>query len=218
MMESTWINGLWVQSLTRDQTAWPPGFSQHGKSNQCQLENSSSIEPHHVFKATSRKFQGNVWTRAFMIRQNGPVGPGVMEYCRAACKSALLAYWMAVKVWPTGSCSQFQVGDLREMSRFLGERLESAERSLMVEQTVWPLLWKNVRKGDSKHGPEEKKRINIQRKLKKAVRRQSIERRETNPIFSLCKLSHARQGSIRWQRTNRIQFFLFPSIHSALCI
>lgn len=120
--------------MTRDQRAWPPGFSQHGKSNKCQLENSSSIEPHHIFKATSRKFQGNVWTRAFMIRRNGPVGPGVMEYCRAACKSALLAYWMAVKVWPTGSCSQFQVGDLREMSRFLEERPESAERSLMVEQ------------------------------------------------------------------------------------
>ena len=55
----------------------------------------------------------------------------------------------------------------------------------MVEQLCDLFCEKNVRKGDSKHGPEEKKRINIQRKLKKAVRRQSIERRETNPIFSL---------------------------------
>lgn len=33
---------------------------------------------------------------------------------------------MAPKVGPTGSCSQFQVGDLRKMSRLLGERSGSA--------------------------------------------------------------------------------------------
>lgn len=120
--------------MTGDQTAWPLGFSQHGKSNKCQSENSSSIEPHHVFKATSRKFRSHVWTLSQHDQAKWPCRPGVRDYCRAACKSALLAYWMAIKVWTTGSCSQFQVGDLREMSRFLGERPESAERSLIGQQ------------------------------------------------------------------------------------
>lgn len=78
MMKSTWVHGHWVQSMTRDQTAWPPpSFGQCGKSNKYQSENSSSIDPSHVFKATSRKSQSHVWTRGSMVRRNGPLGPGV---------------------------------------------------------------------------------------------------------------------------------------------